>query len=106
MTTGLPAIERPNGKVYRPRRIRTEVWEDDDAWSEWRGGAVVMGTHDVELARPLATEAIRRHFDSELVAANPEVGWWRLGFRFGELHWTTDEQRGPAAVLFTAQEAG
>jgi hypothetical protein len=102
----LAPIERPNGKPYRPRSIRTAVWEDDDAWSEWRGGAVVMGTHDVEAARPLATAAIRRHFDAELVAANPEVGWWRLSFHFGELRWMPDEQRGPAGVMFTAVEVG
>jgi hypothetical protein len=106
MTPELVPIERPNGKVYRPRRIRAEAWENDDTWSEWRGGAVVLGTHDVELARPLATAAIRRHFDAELVAADPEVGWWRLGFHFGELRWMPDPERGAAAVYFTAKEVG
>lgn len=105
MTSPPPAIVRPNGKTYRPHSIRVEVWEDhDDVWSEWRGGAVVLGTHDVEVAQPLADAAIKRSFNAELIAADPEVGWWRLSFHFGELRWMPDEQRGPAGVYFTAKE--
>lgn len=106
MTVSLPTlapIERPNGKLYRPRKIVVEPWEND-GWANDGCGAVVLGTHDVEAARALATERIRDWFDSELTPTKPEVGWFRLAYggSRGEMNWVRDEVHGRAGVMFTA----
>lgn len=102
----LPVIIRPNGKPYRPRKIVVQAWENDDTGSEWEGGAVVLGTHDVERARPLAADLIRRVFDSRLQPVRPGLRWTRLGFdgARSEMVWIEDEERGRAAVWFEAEE--
>lgn len=96
-------ITRPNGKPYRPRKVVAWRWENDDAYPVDEGcGAVVLGTHDTERARALADSAIKRWFDGDLIAAKPEVGWFRLGYQGGDLTWLHDEIHGRAGVMFTA----
>jgi hypothetical protein len=97
----LPAIVRPNGKTYRPRKIVVIPCENADEF-----GAVVFGTHDVELATPLATEEIASRFDTRYAATDPVVGWWRDGYERGERVWVWDEQIGRAGVWFASAEVG
>lgn len=104
MAPELLAVERPDGRLYRPRKVVVWPWENDDAWSEWRGGAVVLGTHDVERARELADSSIKLWFGAELSAVKPEPGWWRLGYSYGDPTWIEDVVRGRAGVWFTAKE--
>jgi hypothetical protein len=79
MMDELPAVTRPNGKQYRPRKVVAWRWENDDASPVLEGcGAVVLGTHD------------------------PEVNWFRLGYQGGELAWVRDAVKGRAGVMFTA----
>lgn len=93
----LPTIVRPDGRVYRPRKLAVEVWESD-----YECGAVVFGTNDPTVAQPLATDAIRREFDNQMIAALPRVGWWRDGYEAAERRWIQDDVRGRAGVYFTA----
>jgi len=94
-------VVRPNGKTYRPRYVGIEPWEDDTVHG-WRGGVYVLGTHDVEGTRQMATDMIKSHFDGDMVATAPERCWVRLGYQNGEAWWITDEVRGRAAVQWTA----
>lgn len=103
-----PAIQRPNGRWYQPRSIRVDSWEND-GWADYPNlcGAVVLGTHDVERARPLAEKHIRDQFDDDLCAIKPEVGWWRLGLDltcYGSdgYMWVRDRERGAAGVWWSA----
>lgn len=100
----LPPITRPNGKVYRPREVVTCRWEND-GWDDERCGAVVLGTHDVEYAQNEADRAVKYWFDGDLVAAEPEVGWFRDGYHQSERTWIRDEVKGRAGVMFTAKYA-
>lgn len=94
MTATLPAIERPNGKLYRPRRIRVTGWDNiydhDYAWQ-----VAVLGTHDVDVAREFAPQG---YHCPHLI--NPTLGWIRLGMCHGEPTWLNDEVRGAACVIF------
>ncbi len=99
--TDLLTITRPNGKRYRPRKIVTWRWEND-GWDNDDCGAVVLGTHDVEIAQEEAEYAIKYWFDSGLIASKPEVGWFRLGYLNGEPTWLRDAVMGRAGVMFTA----
>jgi hypothetical protein len=96
-------VIRPNGKAYRARRVAVEIWDNaaNDSWSD-DYGVFVFGTHDIELARPLADREIKAHWDRDLVATKPCKVWKRLGFDHGEFVWWTDEVKGRAAVCFTA----
>lgn len=87
-------IKRPNGKLYRPRRVVAyAVGEDTDA-------VLVLGTHDLDRARPLADDLARYLLGAGYAAVQPETGWWRDGMEMGERRWVTDEVRGRAGVLF------
>lgn len=96
----LDPINRPNGKVYKPKRIAVERWEDD--W-EGRYGVVILGTHDIDAVRALADQAVK-WWDNEYIATKPDVDWFRLAYsgNQGEMAWQRDEVRGRAGVLFTA----
>jgi hypothetical protein len=98
----LPPITRPNGKTYRPRRIVARPWENDDAQDN-RCGAVVLGTHDIDLARPLAQRECTYRFGMAY-AIKPDVDWFRDGFVYSERAWIRDEVRGSAGVMFTASD--
>lgn len=100
MTQHLPAVLRPNGLLYRPRKIAVYSWENDN---RYECGAVVLGTHDVVHATELATAAIHAWFDSRLTATNSDVDWFRDGFDdSGRRAWVRDDVRGRAGVMFTA----
>lgn len=94
-------VVRPNGKTYRARKVRMCVW-DNGGYHNDDKGVVVLGTHDVEQATAVAHEGVRYWFDHELIATKPEVGWFRLGYHFGEQSWMRDQIKGAAGVMFTA----
>lgn len=99
----LPPIERPDGRLYRPRMIVAHVWDNDEAYGEDDNyGVFVFGTHDIERAGALADQAIKHFFDSTLAATKPERRWVRLGYHNGELTYIDDPVRGRAAVQFNA----
>lgn len=101
----LKPIKRPNGRVYYPRKIVTDVWQDDDSgWGDGTCGAIVLGTHDVEAARPLADSMIKSSFDTYMAAVEPKLGWYRSAIRYGRSQWVSDPDLGRAAVWFTARE--
>jgi hypothetical protein len=75
---------RPNGKLYRPRRLPdAHVMAQED---DWPNGAVCLRTHDVEVAKVLAREACTA-YDNEIgddgdtlerfeAAGEPRLAWW------------------------------
>jgi hypothetical protein len=91
-------IIRPNGKPYQPVKIRAVCWKH-----EYERGVIVIGTHDVALAHPMAVEACRSFHGCEH-AINPERGWVRDSFYRGERSWDHDPVRGAACVMFTASD--
>lgn len=90
-------IQRPNGKLYRPRKIIAHAVADEDGATS---GVIVLGTHDIERARKLADECAAAWVASGYVATSPDRGWFREGFEGGELRWLRDEERGRAGVCF------
>lgn len=100
-TTPPPAIPRPNGRLYRPRSIRVQAWENDD-WPE-TCGVIVLGTHDLTVARPLAEQWCRR-WHGATYAIDPALGWWRAGYHYGRPMWFRDETRGAAGISWTASD--
>jgi hypothetical protein len=99
----LPAIERPNGKLYRPRKL--VACPVSDQYDEI-AAVVVFGTHDPDRAQALADSLARRDVDSGYVAANPGRVWWRDGFECGQRTWAVDDEHGRAGVLFEIVEGG
>lgn len=90
----LPPVERPNGKLYRPRKFRVVGWDCDPSGDpEWQ--VAVLGTHDVAAAREVAKYGFHC---PHLV--NPTLGWIRQSMRDGERWWAEDEVRGAACVIF------
>jgi hypothetical protein len=86
---------RPNGKVYRPRRpLRSAPYDDHD----FQHGVIVLGTHDIELARAAAVRAGCECGEPKFDKGSP--GWLRQGYQHGEPWWINDDVRGAAAVTF------
>jgi hypothetical protein len=89
------AVERPNGKVYKPRKglrmIGFDDYIDGDAY------VAILGTHDIAAARAAFPGG---GFQSpHLVEAR--LGWVRETIRNGERFWDCDDTvRGAAAVIF------
>lgn len=102
-TADLPAIRRPDGRPYRPKKVVARPWYEDCAGVGLSCGVVVLGTHDVGRARELAEDCCARWYDLPR-AVWPEVGWYRLGYSGarGEQSWVDDPVRGRAGVLFQA----
>lgn len=106
----LTPVERPNGKTYRPRKIRVQCWENDDRsptdGPHYPAGVVVLGTHDVVAGLALANEWCRYWHGSER-AAYLATGWYRLGYegRTGDQSWIDDPERGRAGLMFAATDA-
>lgn len=89
-------ITRPNGTLYRPRRvIAYEVGGDGIT-----DGVLVLGTHDQHRAKALADQVARSVAGTGFAAADPRPGWYRDGFEAGERRWVSDEARGRAGVWF------
>lgn len=95
----LPAIMRPNGKIYQPRLIRTELIDDEDHWPF----VVVLGTHDIEFAGPYAQKMID-YTESGLVTRPIGPVWYRHTIRDYETCWTWDDVHGSAGILFATDE--
>lgn len=99
---GLPPVRRPNGKWYWPRKVNgNAVCDENDNLV----AVLVLGTHDVERARPLAEDCARAWTDDDGTAASPGAGWWRDGMRDSRRWWEYDEIRGRAGVWFEVVES-
>ena len=94
---GLESIRRPDGRLYRPRKITGHALADDE---DFVTGVLILGTHDVGRAQVLADECAVAWVDRGFKAVRPETGWYRDGFEYGRRCWVSDEQRGRAGVLF------
>lgn len=93
--SALPPVERPNGKLYRPRKVVAfELFHEDE------DQVMVLGTHDVAAAQPLADKVAMRVCGSLCRAARPRQGWYRDGYSNGERAWVWDDVHGRAAVVF------
>jgi hypothetical protein len=92
-----PAIKRPDGTIYRPRKITANAVTDED---EILCGVVVFGTHDIARAQPLADSYVAWQLDGRMSAVDPRTVWWRDGFACGQRSWLTDEKHGRAGVWF------
>jgi hypothetical protein len=95
--SALEAIERPNGALYRPRHLSANAVVDED---QILSGVIVLGTHDVAAAAPLADEYAQWQLGASAKAIDPLPGWYRDGFEGGARRWITDEVRGRAGVWF------
>ena len=97
MTAELVPVRRPNGQLYRPRKmVAYQVPDEDDIIS----AVLVLGTHDIARAQALADQVAARYADSGCIAADPVAGWWRDGFEGGRRCWVKDDRRGRAGVMF------
>jgi len=94
MNEQLAAIERPNGKLYRPRRVVAYACGEDAE------SVLVVGTHDYDRAQVLANEIAEHIAGSGYVAVDWSTGWYRDGFECGERRWVHDDVRGRAGVFF------
>lgn len=93
-----PAIQRPDGTLYRPRKLSVYPVSDED---EIITGAVVFGTHEPARVLGLAQQLVDRHLGrGQFLPVDPVRVWWRDGFESGHRCWVTDEKRGRAGVLF------
>jgi hypothetical protein len=89
-------ITRPNGKVYRPRKL-TVAYCEEGACAD--ASVLVLGTHDVVLAWPRAREEAVYRLSTE-PDPHGTPGWWRDVMRNGERVWEYDDVRGRAGVQF------
>lgn len=96
-------ITRPNGKVYRPRKLVAHAWEDPWDYTGAQSGVVVLGSNDVARVSEFAVEMCNYWFLG-YYAVNPRTGWYRLGYQSGELRWLIDEECGRAGVFFDAAD--
>ncbi len=94
------ATIRPNGKPYRPRKVNGHAVTDENNCVV---AVLVLGTHDIEQARPLAEHCAGLWEGG--TAASPVTGWWRDGMQWGQRWWVYDEVRGRAGVRFEVVEA-
>jgi hypothetical protein len=103
MTLELLPIERPNGKIYRPRKIRAIYCENHHGQ---RDSVIVLGTHDVIGA--LDTAALEAQYRAGhadiLIDAVGEIGWWREAIERGERVVIDDDVRGAAGVRYEFEE--
>jgi hypothetical protein len=96
--TALPPVERPDGRMYRPRKLTAVPVDEDDG--DMCGGVIVFGTHDPAAAWPLADRLAAQQAGTGFRAYGPVPGWWRDGYSGGQRCYVSDEARGRAAVLF------
>lgn len=74
----LPPIERPNGKIYRPRTIQPVALGFEDEITD----IIVFGTHDVRYAEIIAQPELERisgefFYDDPLAISGPGRKVWR-----------------------------
>lgn len=104
--TATLGITRPNGSIYRPRKIRAQFLGNEDETT----GIVILGTHDLQDARARAEVALRDlnggGFDFLLRPSDPgKRVWYRqtLGgwYEDSPLYmFISDDERGAAGVEF------
>ncbi|AVJ50264.1 hypothetical protein I5J36_gp48 [Mycobacterium phage Mendokysei] len=96
---------RPNGKTYRPRKpgLQAHIWSNEGSGIN-ECGVIVLGTLDVEAARPLALDASKRYLDADRLDS-PVPGWFRKGFHYGDRQWFFDGDKGRPGVSFMAVHA-
>ena len=112
MSTGIPAIERPNGQLYRPRKIDAVALGNEDGITH----VLIFGTHDARFAEVFAgpeLERIQGEFYStdyrlEISGAGRR-GWWRRDLAGwvdgGPLYvFAEDPVKGRAGVRFSVEE--
>ena len=92
------AVTRPDGSVYKPRKVTANAVVDDD---ELLTAVVVLGTHDVGLAQKLADDYACWQLGNGHVAVGPVTGWWRDGWSYGRRVWLDDDVHGRAGVWFS-----
>lgn len=90
-------VTRPDGRLYRPRKIMGYPVADAD---DFVAGIMILGTNDPGRAQQLADHCAALWTDWGSMAADPEPGWFREGYESGQLRWIRDEKRGRAGVLF------
>lgn len=99
---------RPNGKPYRPRttELRARAWENHGGFAEDCAGVIVLGTLNVEEARPLAQSSAEAWYgDADTFRLiEPASGWWRDSFTAEGRAWIPDGERGAPGVMFTWAE--
>lgn len=99
MTELLVPVRRPNGKLYRPRKLVAFMLDAEPENTR----VLVLGTHDVTRARALARLLVTAH-DRGYEPVNPITGWWRSGIRNYATWFEQDERRGRAGVSFEIGE--
>jgi hypothetical protein len=99
----LPPIERPNGKIYRPRKIRAIYCENPYGR---RNDVFVLGTHDLIGALEAAAGEVRYRLGGPyfLIDAVGELGWWREMLHSGERVVVSDDVRGAAGIRYEVEE--
>lgn len=95
--SALKPVTRPDGRVYRPRKITGHAVADD---GDLLSGVCILGTHDLAVAQPLADEYASWQLGSGSVALEPETGWFREGYESGRPMWIRDPVKGRAGVMF------
>lgn len=88
-------LKRPNGKIYRPRKQPRAVLVGDDF-----DCVLVLGTHDIEYAREIARKLLTIELGSDFTATDAERGWFELKYRWSQLEWVYNDERGQAGVMF------
>lgn len=108
----LPAIERPNGKLYRPRKIDAISLGNEDEITH----ILVFGMHDIECAKANAQREMDRlsnefyYGDMRLEISGPGKRVWRRRdlIRFEDdqplYGYAEDPVNGRAAVMFSVDE--
>jgi hypothetical protein len=101
--SALAAVPRPNGKLYRPRKLSAHAVTDyhgDDL-----DGVVVFGSHEwTEAVQKLADDYVAWQVDRGYAAAAPRRVWWRDGYDMGVRRWIDDPVRGRAGMVFEIVE--
>lgn len=92
-------VMRPNGKIYRPRKgLRMIAFDDYDGDAH----VAILGTHDIEAA--LAAFPDGGFWCPYLV--EPQLGWVRQTFRYGEPFIDCDDTVGGAAAVIFRESDG
>jgi hypothetical protein len=90
-----PAIQRPDGRLYHPRKIKAEFFYDDGL----EAGVFVWGTHDINRARRLADQLVWS-YDASIVAVNPIPTWKYRYISYGNIVYYDDVSAGRPCVEF------
>lgn len=100
-------VHRPNGRLYRPRKLPDAMLLSDE--DEFVTGVCVVRTHAVETARQMALRELQCYdnaFPWELTNERTEWGHWRPDGDEGRRAWEPDSSglKGTPAVFFDAMQ--